>query len=335
MSRSRPWVACFGEALVDFLAGAPARPGLPRQFAEYAGGAPANVAAAVARLGGQARFIGMLGTDMFGDFLLGELSRMGVDTRDVRRSDAAPTALAFVSLDAIGERSFSFRRPPAADLLFRESDLRADAFDDVGTLHVCSNSLTEVPIADATLAAMRRARGAGARVSMDVNLRPSLWPAGVDPAPRIWSALDEADIVKLCRGESLFLQASLGHVDADPAEAAVLERLWQGRARLVLVTDGDAPVRWFTRDARGEVAAYRVDVVDTTAAGDAFMGGVLHALSLQDPALDLDRLLETPASVDALVRQGAACGALATTRHGAFAAMPDAEALRQLMQGQR
>ncbi len=328
MSQARPWVACFGEALIDFLAEPGGADGAPRRFAEYAGGAPANVAAAVARLGGRARFVGMLGTDMFGDFLFDALAGMGVDTRDIVRTDAAPTALAFVSLDADGERSFSFRRPPAADLLFRESDLRADAFDDVAVLHVCSNSLTEAGIAAATLAAMRRARAAGARVSMDVNLRPSLWPAGSDPVPRVWAALDEAEIVKLCDGEARFLRQSLH--DDDASEAALLERLWQGRAQLLLVTDGARPLRWFTRQARGEVSAFRVRAVDTTAAGDAFMGGLLHAFARQE--LDLGALLETPASIQALVRNGAACGALATTRHGAFAAMPAADALNELLQ---
>ncbi|MDB6163151.1 MAG: fructokinase, partial [Xanthomonadaceae bacterium] len=114
----RSIIACFGEALVDLLAQPAATPAEPRHFVEYAGGAPANVAVAVARLGGTARFVGMLGADLFGDMLLAQLQDAGVDTQCVRRTAAARTALAFVSLDAAGERSFSFYRPPAADLLF-------------------------------------------------------------------------------------------------------------------------------------------------------------------------------------------------------------------------
>src|SRR4051794_16027846 len=119
-------ILCFGEALIDFLA-APGQAAdsdaLP--FLRHAGGAPANVAVALAALEMPVSFAGMLGTDMFGDFLHQSLERAGVDTRFVRRTDAAKTALAFVALDERGERSFSFYRPPAADLLFS-----AGHFDD-------------------------------------------------------------------------------------------------------------------------------------------------------------------------------------------------------------
>src|SRR6187551_798775 len=136
-------ILCFGEALIDFLARPGDTPDAPRAFLQFAGGAPANVAVAVARLGGDARFVGMLGADMFGDMLAAQLRDAGVDIRHVRRTSAAKTALAFVSLDADGERSFSFYRPPAADLLFAEDDFAPRAFDEAVVFHVCSNSLTE------------------------------------------------------------------------------------------------------------------------------------------------------------------------------------------------
>src|SRR4029077_14853151 len=104
-SGARATIVCFGEALIDLLAREPPEAPAPRQFIEYAGGAPANVAVAVARLGGRARFIGMLGEDLFGDRLLAQLQRGGVDVACVRRTAEAKTALAFVSLDARGERS--------------------------------------------------------------------------------------------------------------------------------------------------------------------------------------------------------------------------------------
>ncbi|RZA12511.1 MAG: hypothetical protein EOP93_21810, partial [Lysobacteraceae bacterium] len=107
-------ILCFGEALIDFLARPGDTPDAPRAFLQFAGGAPANVAVAVARLGGDAQFIGMLGEDMFGDFLLGSLRDAGVGTGGVVRTGQANTALAFVALADDGERSFSFYRPPAA-----------------------------------------------------------------------------------------------------------------------------------------------------------------------------------------------------------------------------
>lgn len=310
-------VVCFGEALIDFLAQPPA-PDAPRAFLQFAGGAPANVAVAVARLGGAAQFVGMLGEDMFGDFLLDSLRGAGVGTDHVVRTSDAKTALAFVALDDDGERSFSFYRPPSADLLFRTTDFSRACFDGATVFHVCSNSLTESAIAEATLAGMRLARETGALISIDLNLRPALWRQDTDPRPRLWDALDAADLVKLARSELEYLAETQAG-----GEQAVLARLWQGRPRAVVITDGAAPVRWFTREAAGELPSFRVRAVDTTAAGDAFVGGLLFRLA-QDgiDGAGLDAVL---ADVDAFaetLRFAAAVGGLAVTRHGAFAAMP-------------
>lgn len=323
--RTRKAIVCFGEALIDFLA-LPPQPGEPRHFVEYAGGAPANVSAAVARLGGDSRFVGMLGTDMFGEFLMSQLRAFGVDTRYTVHTSAARTALAFVSLDDDGERSFSFYRPPAADLLFREEHFDATCFDDAAVMHVCSNSLTEADIAATTVAGMGLARACGALVSMDLNLRPSLWPEGVDPAPRLWEALHEADIVKLCRSEADFLIRRAGHHNA------MLQRLWQGHARCVLITDGGQPIRWYTRQVQGEVATFRIDPVDTTAAGDAFVGALLTRL-VERGAIGacFDAWLDDEAAIVDTLRHAAAGGALAATRHGAFAAMPTRGDIEQLV----
>ncbi|WP_408952037.1 carbohydrate kinase family protein [Lysobacter sp. Hz 25] len=322
-------IVCFGEALIDFLARPSSVAGEPRHFVEYAGGAPANVAVAAARLGGNARFVGMLGEDMFGDFIAAQLQDYGVDTRHLLRTAEAKTALAFVSLDGDGERSFSFYRPPAADLLFRDSDFSGDSFAEAGVFHVCSNSLTEESIAATTLAGMRRARMAGALVSMDMNLRPSLWPAGFDPAPRLLAALLEADLIKLCGSEFEFLARHLG------GEEAALQRLWHGYATCVLITDGATPIRWHTRTRQGEVPTFRVAPSDTTGAGDAFVGGLLQRLStLGVNAAGFTDFLEREADFIGALRYAAAAGALATTRHGAFAAMPSAADVERLMQEQ-
>lgn len=311
-------IVCFGEALIDFLAQPGATPDAPRAFLQFAGGAPANVAVAAARLGAQTQFVGMLGADMFGDFLLKSLRDAGVDTSRIVRTDAASTALAFVQLDAEGERSFSFYRPPAADLLFRDVHFDAASFADTAVFHVCSNSMTEAAIAEATLQGMSRARAGGAVVSLDLNLRLALWPQGEDLRPRLWAALMEADLVKLARNELEYLAA-----DVPGGEAAVVQRILGGHARLVVITDGAATLQWRTRDASGEVPAFRVRAVDTTAAGDAFVGGVLFRLTQRDvdgatfPAFAADA-----ASITDALRFGAAVGALAVTRQGAFAAMP-------------
>ena len=307
-------VCCFGEALIDFH-GTPS--GAAPVFTAHPGGAPANVAVAAARLGGRTAFVGMFGRDVFGDLLLRELDAAGVDTSHTHRTDAANTALAFVSHAANGERDFSFYRPPSADLLFRDADFDASIFAAGTIFHAGSCSMTEPASAATTLQGMARARDAGALVSYDMNLRPPLWPRGEDPAPTIWRALLLADFVKLSAEELAFLAASAG------SEDAVFARLWNAHAKLVVVTDGERAARWFTPQARGERRTFPVRAVDTTGAGDAFVGGCLYqfaqaglaAATFEVFVADADRLGTT-------LRFASACGALAVTRAGSFAAMP-------------
>jgi fructokinase len=318
-------ITCFGEALIDFLA-EPVRGDEPRRFTEHAGGAPANVAVGVARLGGDARFIGMLSRDMFGDALLAQFTRHGVDLSHARRTSEARTALAFVSLSPDGERSFNFYRPPAADLLFRAEDLDPAAFAQLAAFHACSNSLTEAGIAGATLHGMRLATDAGALVSFDVNLRPALWPPGVDPLPQVWQALACPHLVKVSREEFECLARRDG---AD----AVIARLFAQATQLLLVTDGAAPIRWWTRDVSGAAPTFAVAAIDTTAAGDAFVAGLLQGLVARGiVARTLAAAFDDAAVRDALLREAAACGALATTRFGAFAAMPTRADLQALLE---
>ena len=321
-------IVCFGEILIDLLAQPPASPEQPRAFLQYAGGAPANVAVAAARLGRSTQFVGMLGQDMFGDFLAGSLQQHGVGIDYIVRTDAAKTALAFVALDPQGERSFSFYRPPAADLLFRDAHFHPACFEQADCFHVCSNSLTEPAIAAATLDGMQRARAAGALVSMDLNLRPALWPAGQDPLPTVWQALERADVIKLSREELEFLAAPLDGQDT----AQVMARLFAARAQWVVVTDGGAPMRWHTRQAQGLAHSFAVQTVDSTAAGDAFVGGLLTALAERDVcAASLAGFCTDEAAMQEVLRFGAAVGALAVTRRGAFAAMPSREEVDHLL----
>jgi fructokinase len=320
-------VLCFGEALIDFHAQAAVDAAQAPAFVPYPGGAPANVAVAAARLGADTAFVGMLGADMFGDMLLRGLESAGVGTRHVRRTDAANTALAFVSHDEHGERSFSFYRPPSADLLFREADFSIDLFANASIFHAGSCSLTEATIAATTLVGMRRARQAGVLVSFDMNLRPALWPRGEDPTPQLWRALDAADLVKLSAEELAFIASPL----AGPQ--AAIARLWQGHARLLLVTNGAEPIRWFTRSLSGEMPVFKVPAIDSTGAGDAFVGGLLHGLATQAvDAGSLDALAADSQRRDSLLCFAAACGGLAVTRTGSFAAMPNRETVERFLE---
>jgi fructokinase len=322
MTRS---ILCFGEALIDMHGEGNDGHGFARHFLPFAGGAPANVAVALAKLGCHARFAGMLGLDSFGDFLLHSLQQAGVDTADIARTGEANTALAFVTLDARGERSFSFYRPPSADLLFRAEHFRAETFDNTAVFHICSNSLTDPGLAAATLEGMQRARNAGALVSFDLNLRPALWPHGSDAHAQVWPALLLADVVKLSAEELNWL--------ATDGEQALLDRLWTGSTRLLVVTDGPHPLRWYHPDADGELPCYNVPMVDSTGAGDAFVGGLLHQLAEQQITRDnIDAWVGTLPRLHAALRYASACGAVAVTRHGSFAAMPNTTEVAQFME---
>lgn len=322
MTRS---ILCFGEALIDMHGEGTDGHGFARQFLPFAGGAPANVAVAVAKLGSHARFAGMLGMDRFGDFLLHSLQQAGVDTADVTRTGEANTALAFVTLDGRGERSFSFYRPPSADLLFRAEHFRAETFDNTAIFHICSNSLTDPELAAATLEGMQRARRAGALVSFDLNLRPALWPQGSEPRAQAWPALHLADVVKLSAEEFDWL--------AIDGEQALLDSLWSGHTRLLVVTDGAHPLRWYHPDADGELPCYNVPMVDSTGAGDAFVGGLLQQLVHQAVTPNnLDGWIGTLPRLHAALRYASACGAVAVTRHGSFAAMPNTDEVEHFME---
>lgn len=310
--KSRPLLA-FGEALIDLLQDRRE----PARFHRNAGGAPANVAVGFARLGGASRFMGMLSADGFGVFLRAELASLGVDLRHVRTTGQANTALAVVSLAADGERSFNFYRPPAADLLFRAADIDPAAFDGQPWLHFCSNSLTHDSARGATLALLDQAATAGCPISFDVNLRPALWPVDADPRALVARLLPRAHLLKFSREEWDWLAADRG-------DAALAAHCFAGSTVLIVVTDGAAPVRTRLRGHGWTVHPVApVQVVDSTAAGDAFIAGLLYQLALADAGPgELAALLAQPARLPAWIDFASRCGAHACGRFGAFAALP-------------
>ncbi|GGB94089.1 fructokinase [Marinobacterium zhoushanense] len=310
-------VISFGEALIDMLSNRVGGADLdgPETFTRYPGGAPANVAVAVAKLGGRSHFAGKVGQDMFGDCLHDAMADAGVNTDYLLQTTEAKTALAFVSLDEHGERSFEFYRSPSADLLFRPEEFGADWFDEPGIFHFCSNTLTEAGIREATLAGVAKAHEKGYLVSFDINLRHNLWPADLDPTPFVWQAIAQTDLLKLCTEELAFLCRN-------QSEAEVIQRIRDAGVSLILVTDGGNPLRYFGRTLNGELQPPKTKVVDSTAAGDAFTGGTLYALAKH--GIDRSHLseLNDRALLEQVLEVGMQCGAFAVTRKGAFDALP-------------
>ena len=304
---------CFGEVLIDFLqTGSTNVDGIELPgFRQFPGGAPANAAVAFARLGGEARFAGQVGDDPFGEFLASSLAHYGVDIRFLHKHPTASTALAFVSLDSEGDRSFSFYRDGTADLLFTVDQVDDDWFAGAPIFHACSNTLTSADIAAVTMHALKRATDAGCIVSFDVNLRPRLWENGEVDRSACDAAVRSADFVKFAKEEFEFL--------ANGNTGRYVDSLLAGSARLIVVTDGGNPAEFFTRQVRGTVSIPTVDVVDTTAAGDAFTAAVLRGLCA---ASNIDLVVEDAQCVESLLKFAVQCGSLAATRRGAFPALP-------------
>lgn len=316
-------VISFGEALVDMLSNRVNNDPSDtiEQFAKYPGGAPANVAAAVGKLGGNSYMAGKIGTDMFGVFMRQSLLDASVNTDYLLDTEEANTALAFVSLDDEGERSFTFYRNPSADMLFRSDEFSDDWFTDAGIFHFCSNTLTMPEIREATLTGINKAKEAGFLISFDVNLRTNLWPVNSDPMGPIWTALALADVVKLSQDEMNFLCA-------DSSQDEVLKRLLEGGVALVLLTDGSNPLRYFSQKSTGTVTPPRVTMVDSTAAGDAFIGGFLFQLAQMDCDRNtLSSLLSTPDRLEEALTFASRCGAFAVSHKGAFTSLPELKEL--------
>lgn len=306
-------VVCFGEALIDLLNTDQIQDGKLslNSFVQYPGGAPANAAVAVAKLGGTAFFAGQVGSDPFGQFLIDALELYGVDTSFTLIHPDAPTALAFVFLDDKGERSFSFRRDQTADIVITRDQVRQGWFDERSIVHFCSNTLTDGSIADVTRHVVFTARRQGAIVSFDVNLRHNLWQAGAADTAVVNDLVGRADLVKFSAEEIDYL--SEGHRDA------YLDECFDAGLTTALVTDGPGEIEIHWRASRARISPPPVEAVDTTGGGDAFIGAVLYGLARQSDPLaylrDSDRLPR-------LIRAAASCGALAVTRRGAFPSFP-------------
>lgn len=310
----------LGELLIDFTQAGESENGM-RLFEQNPGGAVANVAAAAARLGHQAAFIGKVGQDMHGRFLAQTLADTGIDCRGLVFSEAAFTTLAFVALDEKGERSFSFARKPGADTCLTAEELDAELLRDSRILHVGSLSLTAEPARSATLAAIRQARAAGAVISYDPNYRASLWESEAQAMEQMRSLLPMVDLMKLSDNETALLT---GH--SDPEQAALaLNR--QG-IPCVAVTLGAAGALVCVGGETQTVPGFSVPTVrDTTGAGDAFWGGFLSRF------LESGRKAEEIRLRDAVefARWGNAAAACCIQKRGAIPAMPGrAELLRRL-----
>jgi fructokinase len=291
---------CFGEALVDLL---PDRRGKLREVSRFeacSGGAPANVAVGLARLGMQTAFVGVIGEDEFGHFLARQLRSEKIDAR-LRFTPKAITGLWFVALDEKGDRTFF--APTGADSADKFLELQdVKRIPDSRIFH-CGSSAHVLPgSGEVLLAAMHEARARESIVSFDPNVRAHLWRNLSDLYDLCQRAFPVCDIVKLSEEE---LRPCLG-LD-DPHQA--LDALHERGVKLACITLGERGALARRGSERVQVPAPKVEVVDTTGAGDGFVVGLLSS----DP-LDGD--------LRQVITRACEVGSAVCTRLGAIAGLP-------------
>ncbi|RKD95250.1 carbohydrate kinase family protein [Halopiger aswanensis] len=322
-------VLVAGETLIDFL---PERPGpisSVEGFERRAGGAPANVAVALARLEHAPLFWTRVGADPFGRYLESVLTEHGLPDRFLERDPDAKTTLAFVTHDETGDRSFSFYRDGTADTRLEPGRLDDPTLADREWVHTGGVTLSSGRAREATLDLLERAADAGCTTSFDPNFRPELWPDEETFRTVVRDALEHVDVLK-ATDEELETLGFGSDGDADRGGDDL-----ETRARAALAAGPDAV--FATRGGEGAIAVaaedspwagtgastvehpgYDADVVDTTGAGDAFVAGTIAALH------------EGRADLEATLAFANAVGAAATTAAGAMTALPDREAVRSM-----
>ena len=296
---AKVWV--LGDAVVDLL------PESDGRLLPCPGGAPANVAVGIARLGGTSGFIGRVGDDPFGALMQRTLLTEGVDITYLKQDEWHRTSTVLVDLNDQGERSFTFMVRPSADLFLETTDLPCWRHGE--WLHLCSIALSAEPSRTSAFTAMTAIRHAGGFVSFDPNIREDLWQDEHLLRLCLRQALQLADVVKLSEEEWRLIS---GKTQNDRDICALAKEY---EIAMLLVTKGAEGVVVCYRGQVHHFAGMSVNCVDSTGAGDAFVAGLLTGLSSTGLSTDEREMRRI---IDLAQR----CGALAVTAKGAMTALP-------------
>jgi len=306
-------IICLGEVLIDMF---PAEVGRPlaevSAFHPKPGGAPANVAVAAARLGAVSGFIGKVGDDAFGHHLAAILRQEGVDVSGMRYDPEARTGLAFIAMPDVNSYDILFYRNPGADMRLGVDELDRELLQRARAFHFGALSLIQEPSRSATLKAMRIAREAGALISFDVNYRADLW-SKEEAYARVMATIPEVDLLKINEIEVQIL-------GGDDDLAAIGRSLLELGPSLVVVTLGPEGSYFQVAGGGAYVDPFRVETVDATGCGDAFVAGLLTRLVVGTDwreQLTVDRLEE-------ILRYANGVGALTSLTQGVIPALPTA-----------
>lgn len=314
-------VLCAGEVLIDWVSpDRGARLTNAGTFHPSPGGAPANVAVGLARLGTSVAFAGKVAQDAWGQHLLDLLASEGVNLEGVVRDVEADTRMAYVILDETGERHLASFSRQAADARWRPEDADAVPLEDVAIVLLGSMMQAASPSREAFWRLLARAKDHGVLVAYDPNYRQVLWPDPDLARAALEEACQAADLIKLGAEELAFLSGT-------PDLRAGMRRLWECFSpALLVVTEGPLGSFWKNAAGEGHVQAFPVPVVDPTGAGDGFVAGLLAGIMEEGPARETVRWLP-PETMAALLRRANGVGAQVATQVGAMTALPTRDAL--------
>ena len=305
-------VVALGELLIDFAPKSVNDAGYPT-LAANPGGAPGNYLAALNKYGCKTAMIGKVSDDLFGRLLIQTLQSAGIETKGVLKDENQFTTLAFVSLDASGNRDFSFARKPGADTCLTPDEIDESLIADAKVFHFGTLSLTNEPAASATRKAIELAKAHGLLISLDPNLRKPLWKREEDAKAAIEWSLRQADIVKISDEEVAFLWG------VSPEEGA-RKLLEEYGVSLTYITLGPKGCLAVTRNVSVTVASPAgIRVVDTTGAGDIFGGSAMSQL-LQCGKAPAEL---TEAELTRIVRFACTAASLSTQKHGGITSVPE------------
>lgn len=314
-------VIALGELLIDMTDN-----GLSAQgntlFEANPGGAPCNVLALLAGLGHRTGFIGKVGDDLFGRRLRKVLEEVKIDTSGLCVDSECRTTLAFVETKRDGDRDFSFYRNPGADMQLRKPEIRKELLEQTRIFHFGTLSMTHEGVREATRYAAEYASAQGALLSFDPNIREPLWDSMELAREQVEYGMGICDILKISDNEITWFT---GEDDYDRGVAKIRENY---PIPLILVSMGREGSRAYYKDMVVERPAFiRSGTIETTGAGDTFMGCVLHKVldvGLEDMKVrDLEDMLEFANAAASIV----------TTRRGALRVMPGKEEIERVVKG--
>lgn len=312
-------IYCIGELLIDFVAEKQGSDlSKANEFTKKAGGAPANVACAIAKLGGLSKFIGCVGKDPFGSFLLNVLEANNVDISLAQRSKTF-TTLAFVSLAEDGERDFVFSRGADKKLKY-DSSIKKGFKGNIVHLGAAT-ALLGGDLEDAYSRYFFDALTQNAFISFDPNFRADLWKDEEEVfVKKCRTFIEKSHLCKFSLEEARLLS---GETELDKA----CEVLHEIGSPIVTITLGNKGTFISTPTTKTTIPSVKVNAIDTTGAGDAFIGCLLFQVStLNDP----HQILKNTALLTEMIAKANRAGAITTTNYGAIPSLPTLEQLSDM-----